>query len=348
MPRSKKAHGGLPSLRGARAKRSSGGGGGGTSAGGSWREWKVYLNEDVFRGNHAGSRAELYARVRRAGARTETCYSVGVTHVVTAGAGAGGGGGATSSAAGGSSIGGGGGVAELDDTTKILRGAVMRSGFLRSGSRRSKDLLLKAAQSRREPSTPADQGNDNGGPGAGASPRGATTPTPGMPAVVPLHTFLVWLAHRESALGLPVATPATTNPRSRRAASLSASAAGVTGTGVAEGAVHSCVAGARSRAGSNVSMGTQNRARHASHRHHRHHNKINNSISHPEVGPGGELYPEVYPQVAMTPARSDEMSSNCMSGDIDPAPAAAKLHEAMRQQLQAGRPSRRVRRDAHV
>ena len=47
MPRSKKAHGGLPSLRGARAKRSSGGGGGGTSAGGSWREWKVYLNEDV-------------------------------------------------------------------------------------------------------------------------------------------------------------------------------------------------------------------------------------------------------------------------------------------------------------
>ena len=94
-----------------------------------WNEWKVFLHEGVLRSTSSitpstTARASLVQRILRAGAKVESVYSVGVTHVVTVAG------------------------EELDGASKILRGAVMRSGFLRSGSRRSKDLLLKAAQKR--------------------------------------------------------------------------------------------------------------------------------------------------------------------------------------------------------
>ena len=86
-----------------------------------WNKFKIYLHDGIFRTNPS-ARSSLVRRIRLVGAKIETCYSVGVTHVIT--------------------ISG----EELDEATKLLRGAVMRSGFLRSGSRRSKDLLLKAEE----------------------------------------------------------------------------------------------------------------------------------------------------------------------------------------------------------
>ena len=132
MPRAKKPYtkDALPSLRGMRAARSASAAGGGNKSGeesNRWHEWRIYLNEDVFRGSNAPTRASLCARIRRAGARVETSYSVGVTHVVTAGGGT-----ANSDST----------ADELDETSKILRGRSYDLLFC-ARCRRSKDLLLK-------------------------------------------------------------------------------------------------------------------------------------------------------------------------------------------------------------
>ena len=159
----------------------------------SWHSWKVYLHEGVFRTNVA-ARKLLLTRIRRVGSKVETCYSVGVTHVVTVSA-----------------------DEPFDDTSQILRGAVMRSGFLRSTSRRSKDLLLKAAQKRT------------------TTPTGSRSTTPKKeyqqqhqqpdghnPIVVTANIFMGWLTRREQVLGLSSSSssypaPPTNNRRTSTA-----------------------------------------------------------------------------------------------------------------------------------
>ena len=140
----------------------------------SWHVWKVYLHEGVFRTNVA-ARKLLLTRIRRVGSKVETCYSVGVTHVVTVSA-----------------------DEPFDDTSQILRGAVMRSGFLRSTSRRSKDLLLKAAQKR----TTTPTGSRSATPKKEHQQQHQQQPDGHNPIVVTANTFMGWLTRREQVLGL--------------------------------------------------------------------------------------------------------------------------------------------------